>query len=301
MIFFNSPCRPHRGAVLAAIVLGFQAGTVLYAKEVGVVINASADAEYERKLSGNPIQTYHFIEGKYFPGTKRDNSLRKLDFMEVARTTARYLARQNFYPEQDKSKGDLLIMITWGTTTLDPNYTELMGITDLGGGLNTVPDVSGDGNTTGAENLDAAAAAPDYETLAFLGGGGGGFHANRNVRMLGYQKGLSSDKLSHVKKERLQQELEDERYFIVLNAFDLPHLRETGQYKELWSSRVSTRNRGTNFVAALDFMNAAAAPTFGKNMDQLQMDRVDTEADVEIGDIEVLGTESDASASGKIR
>lgn len=296
MHWFTFHHSPRFWILLASGLHLFTWATPVSAREVGVVINASADEAYEKKLKDNPIQTYHFVKGTYFPGDKRDNSLRKLDFMEVAKTTAKYLARQNFYPEQDKSKGDLLIMITWGTTQLDPDYTELMGITDLGGGMNTVPDVTGDGTTTGTEGMEAAPPVADMETIAFLSGSGGGFHANRNVKMLGYEKGLSSKKLSQVKKERLQQELEEERYFIVLNAFDLPYLRETGQYKQLWSSRVSTRNLGTNFIAALDFMNASAAPTFGRNLDQLQMNRVDTQADVEIGNIEVLGTESDDSS-----
>jgi hypothetical protein len=262
-----------------------------YAREVKVVINASADEQYLKESAKKPVQTYHFIKGKYYPGAKRDNSLRELTFEEVAKTTAKYLAEQKFVPESDFKKGDLLIMITWGTTQLDPDYTELMGITDLGGGMNTVPDVTSDGSSTG-QSADAAPTV-DYEALAFYGSSGGAFHAGRNLRMLGYGKGLYSKEMSEFNKETLQQDLEEERYFIILNAFDLPYLRETKEYKEVWSCRISTRNRGTNFVAALDTMNAAAAPTFGRNLDQLKTDRFDTEANVQIGEIEVIGTEED--------
>lgn len=281
-------------AVSFAFTVGIQNFST--AKTIRVVVNASADEEYLEKTKDKPYQTYHFAKGKFHSGTKRDRNLENISFMDVAETTAGYLAKENFFPAKSKDIGDLLILISWGTTRLDVDMTEVMGITDLGN--NNAGDV-GAPLQAPQEGQQAASGAPQesFDAAAFNAGPQsiGAYHMGINKAMLGFDKGLYGEGLSRIEREKLRHELSEERYFIVLNAFDLPHLKEHKELKEVWSCRYSTRNIGTNFTKALDFMNLAAAPVFGKNLEVLQVPRVEPDANVIIGDIEVLGTESSSN------
>lgn len=291
----------HLISSVIALTLTFGISSRLLAKPVRVVVNASADEEYLEKTKNKLYQTYHFAKGKYHGGTKRDLKLENMTFMEVAETTAGYLARARFYPAKTKDVGDLLILVSWGTTRLDVDMTEVMGITDLGN--NNFGDVGTPQSITppGGQESAAGAQTESFDASAYTAGPQslGAYHMSINKTMLGFNKGLYGDGLSKIEREKLNHELFEERYFIVLNAFDLPHLREHKELKEVWSTRYSTRNIGTNFTKALDFMNLAAAPTFGKNLDTLQIPRVDPDSNVIIGEIEVLGTESSNDAMNK--
>jgi hypothetical protein len=136
-----------------------------------------------------------------------------------------------------------------------------------------------------------AAAEAEASASSFLPGGPGSYHRDRNLKLIGFDKGLAGEGTSSAELERLNWELDRERYFIILNAFDYQLMMKEQEVKQLWSCRISTRNRGTNFMDALEFMNKAAAPAFGKDLDKLLTPRVDPNGSVEMGELEVLGTE----------
>ena len=260
--------------------------SAVWGQGMRVVVNASADEAYVEATKDKPYQTYHFYKGNYFPGASRDKGQEKIGFAEVAKLTAEFLEKRSFYPAADKEGGDLLIMITWGTTIIDDDFTDLMGITDLGNNeaseapppdqsLPEGPDDSGPSDQV------------NYQPSGVESQGGGSYQSRKNTTILGFDKGFNGPSTS-VQRERLRHELSEPRYFIVLNAFDLPHMRETGELKELWSTRCSMRNLGTNFENALKMMNVAAAPTFGMNLEGLQVPRIDPKSRVKLGEIEVL-------------
>jgi len=260
-----------------------------------VVVNASADPEYVEATKNKAYQTYHFKEGKEYRGSKRDSSIDEMSFMDVLEVTADYLNTQGFYPAASTDVGDLLILVSWGNTTLDTDWNALTGVTDFGNanaGNASAPD--GPAQSQGeAQAMQALQAAAEAEASAgsFIGGGPGTYQRDRNLRLLGFDKGLYGEKTSRTERERLNWELDRERYFIILNAFDYQLLMKEQKVKQLWSCRISTRNLGTNFTDALQFMNKAAAPAFGKNIDQLLTPRMDPSGNVEFGELEVLGTE----------
>lgn len=268
--------------LLSAGLLLAVASVPLSARSYRVIVNASASDEYVEATRNKEIQTYHFVEGAFYRSEKRDNSLRNTEFMDVAKTVAEYLKERKFYPAKDKNTGDLLIQITWGTTRTDFDYTEALGITDLG-------------NNIFAEEFEAqpeqgAEVAVLTATEDPFLSGQGAFFRSRNIRLLGYDKGLYGKGLKDAQRQGLEEDLEEERYFIVLNAFDYKVLRETGELKHVWSSRYSMRNIGTNFIEAMDILNMAAATTFGQNNDSLMSARIDPETEVVIGELEVIGT-----------
>lgn len=279
-----------------ALTVTFGISSTLLAKQIRVVVNASADEEYLEETKDKPFQTYHFVEGKFHSGTMRDLDLENLTFMEVAETTAGYLAKEKFYPAKTKDSGDLLILLSWGTNRLDLDMMELTGITDLGDNNTGDVDAPPEGQeATGAdqvESLNGSAFTANPQSM-------GAYHMDMNKALLGFDKGLYGKRHSWRERDRLRYELSEERYFIILNAFDLKYFQEHKELKEVWSTRYSTRNMGTNFTKALDVMNIAAAPTFGRNLETLQVPRVDPDANVIIGEIEVLGIESASDAINK--
>ncbi len=258
------------------------------ARDLRVVVNASASIEYMEASKDKPYHTYHFYEGNYFRGEKRDNSLRKEDFEKVAAVAAEFLESRDFLPAADKDSGDQLIMISWGSTRLDIDWNEEMGITDWSFSETN----SGTAGIESPENGEDGSYSPEtYQPEVLEHQRVSSSYKNLNIRMLGYNKGLYNKTTSPIEKEKLENDLAEDRYFFVLNAFDLPYLRATKKLKQLWSCRVSVQNLGTNFNDALTIMNKVAAPTFGSNMDNLMTAKVDPKSNIVIGEIKVIGIE----------
>lgn len=86
--------------------------------------------------------------------------------------------------------------------------------------------------------------------------------------------------------------LEDERYFIVLMAYDWPKLRQEKEYELIWSTRFSLDAIGTNFRDAHLALSRGAANYFGTNLDG-ELGKTKThlgEGKVELGDVQVVDT-----------
>lgn len=254
------------------------------AKNMKVMIDASADPAYVEANKDRPYQTYHFLEGENFAGYKKDPSLENIGFTEIATVVAQALAKSQFYPANQKDAGDLLIMVSWGTTSIEEDWNDLMGISDLG---NEGDEVSDDfGSTTDEETNQpsdtGSAGSPDIIAENT-------YTSSMNRKLLGYDKGFRKS-VHPWDRDRYRTDLEEERYFIILNAFDLNYLRSDRQWKQVWSTRMSTRNIGTNFDYALLGLNEAAANTFGKNVDTLHSTIVDADVTIEFGELEVIET-----------
>jgi len=286
-------------SLFSLLFLALALGSAWAKKDLRVVIDARADPEYLAQAEDREYQTYRFAQGKYFSGEKHDPSLSKMEFETIAQSLMLALQKNRFYPTRDPSACDLLIMVSWGTTMLDIDWTETMGITDLGNN-----DVSAE--LGGASSGDPAQAAAEADAAAYASEvaqvetfNSGSFHQRRSILQLGYDKAFRSD-VSRREQERYMDDLQDERYFIIVTAFDYPHFVKTREFKAVWSTRYSTRNLGTNFRTALDVMNYAASSAFGINLDNLQETEIDPETRAGFGDleiVEVIGNEDAENAN----
>ena len=138
------------------LVFGIAIGTALFVpalysakKSNRVAVNAQANPEYVRARATGPskkVQTFHVIQGKYFPGNTSDESMNGITFMDIAGNVSANLRRQNYFSEKDPNEGDLLIMISYGATDYDPDYLELAGIDSI--------DDFGFGTGANSEELD---------------------------------------------------------------------------------------------------------------------------------------------------
>lgn len=276
------------GAVSSSIVLGID----FFKKSARVVVDSEASESYQKTQatrSPDDIETIHFMEGQYFGGLSKDKSLERVSFQEIVDGLAPNLAKQNYLPGDDVRTGDLLLVVHYGVAAVDTPWDELMGITS------EEEEAMIYGSTVGSDNPDTGdfelSVDVSYDTRPSnqLPGAGS------NAQLLGYDRQFQKRDLSYNEEFELRTDLEDDRYFIIVMAYDCQKLINEGEYKLEWSTRFSVRSPGTNFEEAHFALGRAAASFFGKQLDTLERASVPFGRDVEVGIGELEVVESDVS------
>jgi hypothetical protein len=261
-----------------------------------VAISSRSSSDYVRSQLPNGSyqpETFAFGKGGVWGGTAKDATIDKVDFMEVARTIAVPLANQSYVSSRDPKATKLLIMVYWGSTHAPEHATNSIASQNLqianavALAANTpqtahfnpadsmAPSTMAQSSTTGyairsPEQIDmdnamtgamAAVAAEDHaRELADA----------RNASMLGYDAawdeavGYKGTPLDFRRKE-LADELEQDRYFVVLMVYDFQMMWKSKKTKLLWETRYSIRNRGNDFEKQLAAMTGEASKYFGQN------------------------------------
>lgn len=258
-----------------------------------VTLKAVATDEYleARAQDGAAgILTYQFIEGRRFTGRAVNKGLANMTFQELALSLAENLVKQNFYPNPEPGKGDLLIVVHYGSTDNEEDMMEMLGA------ANAVDLVDADVSGVDVATADAADVTQFLDVMDALA-------ANESMsRAINSGNSLSHSQKAHVlgiDAERdlpdfmsgdyeYEQMLRESRYFVVLMAFDYRLYMQEGESKLLWSTRYNVRAAGQSFQAAIEGMNAIGSDYFGKNLDKLARKRIEDTSSVEIGDIEVI-------------
>ncbi len=83
-------------------------------------------------------------------------------------------------------------------------------------------------------------------------------------------------------------ELEEDRYFVVLMAYDFQLLLKQKKHKLVWETRFSMREHVNAFDKQLPAMVLGASKYFGKDSNGLIHDTI-PEGRVDVGDIKSLG------------
>ncbi len=264
---------------LLIVLLACLCSIDLRAKANRVAVKAEASKEYlisrgngERKK----IETYHLVKGKFFGGNVADASLDWMSFEEIAEHVALNLKRQNYFPEEDPSAGDLLIMVHYGVTNFSESYDEMREHFSE----DNLDFESSNESVSAYDSIPEFRAAFPSDRLRLK-------QAYFRARMLGMEKGLKSNITSY-EAFILGGLIRERRYFTVITAFDLPLLRE-GKKNILWTTRYSVRSIGQTFDEAIAEMNIVAGHFFGHNMKDLISKRATDKFIVEMGEIEVIG------------
>ena len=277
-----------------------------------VIVNANASKAYtERKFAHGTAapESYVLFQGKYFNGMTRDPSIDHAAFLAIAKTLAPDLAQQNYRPTRDAAAANLLIVINWGTTVTDPTQDKNDPETQF-----ELQDLLSSVSSSNAADMNSHLAVADVNAMSQQSVMG------YNSRLLGYGAALQREGrmdwartsgASAIEESHLA-ELIDERYFVILLAYDyqkiqrehedyrravrqaglsrLPPPRPPPQPSPVWSVRMNIRAAGNNFNAALPAMGQAAAGYFGKQVDDL-VDKpasVGSNAHVDVGETKVL-------------
>lgn len=298
-----------RFAVFVSCLLLVCFGAARARAENFVTVRVWAQPDYAAAKAANKRpkrETYVVAKGEYFPGGTRDPSIDKTAFESVARWLAPSLAEQNYYPAKSVSGADQLLVIHWGTTipyvtdytnqsiyapvAYDSHPGQFAGTANADGTTMTDMQSSLQGiysadQTTLLQQTQYVDAAAQQLTSRSIAG------------LLGYTSELRnlSEKIYLTEEGKtLQANMDEERYFIIVVAFDMKQLLQFHHRRMLWSAHLSMRAPGTNFVAAVPHMGEAASTLYGKSNDNVQTIYVEPgfqRADVHIGPIDVLGTE----------
>lgn len=265
-----------------------------------IAIKAIASEDYtkSRALDENDkVQTYVVMKGNYHPGTTFDPGMLQMTFEEIVDNLGIHLRRQNYYPDpQPESKqADLLLVIHWGRTSEETSLEELQGYTSLEeqGFNDTVANAPGDGSELTGSEMNAIADFGFNMWTNEMSAEGGDRSIYYKARLLGMEKAFSRNATPH-EELLLKTLLEDERYFVVVMAYDFQDLK-AGERNLLWETRYSIRAVGQTFERAIREMNYVAGDFFGKNIKDLTQRRIDDDSRVEMGEIEVLGQEETSS------
>ena len=276
-----------------------------------VAVKATADEDYVAasvdEQGNRKVQKYVFLEGTFQPGAIRDRSLENAEIKEVARTLAPYLARKNFLPTSTMAEADIVIAIHWGTTvSLSHNKDYVVELMQQARDRQNEAKefynstyITEEGETAEPtdfaqallqESAAAAAESPDYEWARLASTRSEREFENRpTATLLGFGDVLNRDAsraFSTEEARTVNAMLDEDRYFIVLAAYDIKNQNEGEAPQRLWVARLSTRSAGTNFTSAVEQLGEVGSNYFGENVPDLAIERAPVKsqrAEVEIG------------------
>lgn len=256
-----------------------------------IAIASKSTEEYAKQKFGAGApkpESYLFFQGKFYGGATRDPNLEKAQFDEIVKVLGENMARQNYFPSKDVKSADLLIVVHWGVTTLAFE-----------------PSIEADKN---ALNHVAAVYAnhPDAKTLMQLEIQQSIVDAEQdridqqsrvNAELLGFKDQFYKDAAHSASAaaindaENMVNSLTQERYFVILMAYDYSTMKQIPGPKLLWSTRFSIQADGNSFTHALPVMSKIAADYFGHAIDGLktELPELAPKGKVELGRSTVVG------------
>ena len=99
-----------------------------------------------------------------------------------------------------------------------------------------------------------------------------------NSKMLGFWNTLHDGSLMPSEHYELQALLNEERYFLVVIAFDNQKFIKTQEKEILWVTRFSMRAKGSSFKQAFPELTATASDYFGKHVKGLSRKKSDDDS-----------------------
>jgi hypothetical protein len=277
------------GVSFAAVSL---APTLLAETDIAAVYAATANGYARVRLADHSYQpeTYTFAEGGRMEGLVADRSIDETSFMQIARVMVPSLRQQNYIPSGDPKKIDLMITVFWGTTagaeggkyrnsqstltnalsrfhTFDPSSGYIERIAQHGSQADPYPI----GDTEGMMRVSAQDEVAQMLMLNQAENAIRDRNNSRNAVILGFWEDYNKamDLPTFAFSPGIIEELEADRYFVVLKAYDFQLLRTQKQKKLLWETRFSVRERRNQFDRILPVMAQTASQYFGQNSGRL--------------------------------
>ncbi len=280
-----------------------------------VTVRSLVDAAYVARhadvAEAPKPETYVFAKGQYFPGVTLDFGMERTSFRMLATTLAADLKKRHYEPTKSVTDADLIIMVHWGVTIpnengaalflLDPDVLRQSAIAVEVARQQTQENAllnEGSSGLTGS--VAAAESTMRFESNVMSSQyGANEYREYSNAELLGYRTALESSDQSMLETDvsaALHAMVNEERYFIILMAYDGPSMR-TGKKKRLWTTRMSIRAAGVNFATAVDRMSSVAAGFNGKPTDGIAMELAkERHGTVQVGEIKVIGEVPEATA-----
>jgi hypothetical protein len=274
-----------------------------------VAVSGRASPDYIRvrqKDGSYAPETYSFGKGGDWAGAMKDDSIDMLTFLDVAHVIAGPLAEKHYVPCTDLEKTKLLIMVYWGTTRAPEHAMGSNGAVELQLANNalasaqsalTSAKASGSASALKAAGSSMADANGQFTEAIMLMQAENRQRRQEdmgNIKMLGYdswfeQTNWDSRGTAFEQSRRdMWDEIEQNRYFVVLMAYDFQLMREEKKHRLLWETRFSIRQQHHQFDKELPSLAKYASRYFGQDSGGLVRDRVPL-GQVEIGEVKSLG------------
>jgi hypothetical protein len=289
------------GLASTALALDFGGGNEITA----VSGKTSPGYSRARQADGTYVpESYTFGKGGLWAGAMQDASMDKVSFLELAHAMAIPLATQNYLPSTNPATTKLLIMVYWGTTRAPEHASGSNGyvhMQDAAGTLSSAAMQAGGTSGAAAKNAGSAAASASADgeltsALAMIAA------ENKlreqedlvNIRMLGYESWLNQNQgdlrgTAFAQNRRdLYDEVEQNRYFVVLMAYDFQLMWKEKKHSLLWETRFSIRQLHHQFDKDVPTMAQYAARYFGQDTHGLVHDEIPL-GQVDIGEVKSLG------------
>jgi hypothetical protein len=300
----TTPTPAHR-LLFAACCAALLGGMCAQAEVVEAIASKAAKDYVRKKLPDGTFkaETYVFGEGDDWRGARVDSTIDKMDFMDVARVLAVPLAKKQYLPTHDPKTTDELIMMSWGTTRAPEAIShsapaqrlqEASQMHDrarimLKDAHSRTEYIAAQQMLSESDNqimMDLSAVQAENQVRENTD--------MRTATLLGYdswwvavKSAMGGSPLGQRRMD-MENELEEDRYFVVLTAFDYQKLVKEKKPKFLWEVRFSIREQGTQFDKRIPGMAELASDYFGRDSGGLHHDTL-PEGHVEIGPVESLG------------
>jgi hypothetical protein len=267
-----------------------------------VIVSATAAPEYTLHKYGDgktKPESYVVMQGHYFEGGIVDKSIEQIPFRRITEILAPELAQRQYWPAKNIKDADLLIVVHWGTTVPPVPMLEMraqtspvpetprtqakMGIRPESAGS------KGSGDFVSALLDEQSLTKEDTKLLYFAA-----LEQNtdnmsneasyaRIFQLLGYTQTLSDPALDATTRDTLYTDVGQERYFIILKAYDLHAPTRDERSRAVWTLHLNMSSPGNDFRTALDRMSVAAMDYVGRSTDGVETVRPPREGKVEIG------------------
>lgn len=306
---------PMKMSVLAvAVCISILASSAVRASGDSLVTAVSSKVSngYSRKkLPDGSFQReyYALTKGVYTPGIASDRSIDGVKFPQVAKIVAQFLSLKNFYLAPDSKSADLLLQISWGKTV---PFNDVVGKTNMDAffstqnSLNTANAAVEPGNGRGTDGIQSAAASvrdaardeSEGQLLQMTM-----FQSERrsadehNARLLGYTDDINNGDTpaqfagAGTAYHDLISDIENERYYVIITAYDFHSFGKTEEPRIAWTTRVSIQAQGNRFNESLAAMLNRAMQYVGQDSGRL-VRQYEREGKVKLGDLITVGADT---------
>jgi hypothetical protein len=272
-------------------------------------VASKVSSDYARtKLSDGSFKPeyYSFGDGGNWGGELKDLTVDKLKFLDVAHVIALPLASQKYFPAKEPNSTRLLIMVYWGTTAVPEPSSDSSQLSNFQAAQDNLNKYLVASNVDKRQKVVAGGAAGDAamaqissaSILLTMENHDRDKRDFANAAMLGYDSpGIIGTEYGNyvrgtplsVERDDLYNEIEENRYFVVLMAYDFQLIWKQKKHKLLWQTRFSISERHNAFDKALPLMAQYASKYFGQDSHGLLREMV-PEGHVDIGEVKSLGT-----------
>lgn len=250
------------------------------------VVYSKAQKGYARaqKPDGSFVpETYVFQNGGNFGGPRVDKTIDALSFDRVSGVIGKVLAGQGYVAGGEDAPG-LLIVVFWGTTIV-PNDVMPPGTRPSDTIREEAAKIAGGrlSFSTRKKSMEEAEMATSGEERIV------GRVDAQSANVLGYTDEIFRTSPRDPYLKTLQDEVESDRYYVVLLAYDDTAAHRFGVHRLLWETRFSIPETGFDFERAFPSMAAIAGRYFGQDSHGL-VRRSLAEGRVDVGETKSLGT-----------